>query len=217
MPLLILLSLLLLPGCGHLKAGAATVSRDDARDERPDSTTRSMHAWQPDGYSPSGCGPNAGVLEETGTAAVTPEPDQALQESAQPLSKKGTAKLNIQFDTGSHVIREADFDQLAEFARVMKSHPEICVVIEGHTDTVGSEESNAELSRQRAESVKSRLASEGIDPSRITVRGHGSSMPIADNGTEEGRRKNRRAQAEIEYEKSVFLKKKAGSTPLSSP
>jgi outer membrane protein OmpA-like peptidoglycan-associated protein len=211
-PLFSLLFLLLPPGCGYMKAVTVTVSSSEILGESPYSSARAAHAGQPEGGGTKAQELKACVFEKT-----TPAPDQALPESAQPLAQNCTARLSIQFDTGGHAIREAYFDELAEFARVMKNHPELCVVIEGHTDNVGSEESNAELSWHRAESVKSRLVSEGIDPSRIEVQGHGQGMPTADNGTEEGRRKNRRVQAEVEYEKSVFLKKKANSAPLSPP
>lgn len=99
-------------------------------------------------------------------------------------------------------IREEYRDILVRFARVMKNHPGLKVMIEGHTDNVGNAESNLELSRKRAESVKSFLVSEGIDASRIATMGYGQSRPVADNASEQGRERNRRVEAEVEYEKT---------------
>jgi len=81
----------------------------------------------------------------------------------------------------------------------MKTYPETTAVIEGRTDNVGREESNLRLSTKRAESVRTYLIEDfGIAANRLTARGYGSSRPIADNATPEGRQKNRRIEAVIE-------------------
>ncbi len=68
-------------------------------------------------------------------------------------------------------------------------------VIEGHTDNVGAAEFNLELSRDRAQAVKTWLVDNaGVDPGRLTPVGHGLTRPIADNGTNEGRARNRRVE-----------------------
>jgi OOP family OmpA-OmpF porin len=64
--------------------------------------------------------------------------------------------------------------------------------IEGHTDDLGSLTYNQKLSEERAEAVKSYVVSKGVDPSRVSAKGFGKSEPIAENGTEEGRARNRR-------------------------
>jgi len=120
-----------------------------------------------------------------------------------------TITLNIQFDTNEYIVKDMYFGELARFAHVVKNHPDLKVTLEGHTDNVGDAEINLNLSRKRAGSVKDHLVSQGIDASRIAVQGYGQSRPIADNGTEEGKWKNRRVEASVEYEKAVFLKKKA--------
>ena len=81
----------------------------------------------------------------------------------------------------------------------MKTYPETTAVIEGHTDNIGKEESNVRLSTKRAESVRTDLTEKfGIAENRLTARGYGSSRPVADNTTPEGRQKNRRIEAVIE-------------------
>jgi OOP family OmpA-OmpF porin len=81
----------------------------------------------------------------------------------------------------------------------MKTYPETTAVIEGHTDNVGKEESNLRLSTKRAESVRTYLTEKfGIAENRLSARGYGSSRPVADNATPEGRQRNRRIEAVIE-------------------
>ena len=80
----------------------------------------------------------------------------------------------------------------------LKKYPDTTGVIEGHTDNVGTPEHNMQLSKQRAESVVSYLVNDlQVAPSRLTAVGYGDSRPLADNGTEEGKRQNRRINAVI--------------------
>ena len=85
----------------------------------------------------------------------------------------------------------ADLDQLAKF---LATHPDRSVVIEGHTDSVGSNDFNLGLSQRRAESVRSYLLRQGVDPSRVTTQGMGESVPVASNDTAGGRQQNRRVE-----------------------
>lgn len=86
---------------------------------------------------------------------------------------------------------QGTLDQVAAF---LKAHPEIKVVVQGHTDNVGSSEYNMTLSKARAESVKSALMARGIAPERITTEGRGEIAPIASNSTAAGRQQNRRVE-----------------------
>lgn len=85
-------------------------------------------------------------------------------------------------------------DKLAEF---LKSHPDRAVLIEGHTDSIGDETYNLELSQRRAEAVSVALRVRGIDADRITSRGLGEAYPIAGNDTDAGRQQNRRVEVTI--------------------
>ncbi|HUF25838.1 MAG TPA: OmpA family protein [Gemmatimonadaceae bacterium] len=83
---------------------------------------------------------------------------------------------------------------LGPIASVLAQYPDHPVAVEGHTDSTGSDPLNQQLSRQRAEAVRDALVALGIAPSRITVVGHASASPVADNATAEGRARNRRVE-----------------------
>ncbi|MCL4108712.1 UNVERIFIED_CONTAM: hypothetical protein GTU68_007030 [Idotea baltica] len=80
----------------------------------------------------------------------------------------------------------------------MQSHQLLHIRISGHTDNVGEEDDNLVLSEQRAKSIYDYLVQKGIEPDRLTFEGKGESAPIANNETEEGRKKNRRTEFTIE-------------------
>ena len=83
---------------------------------------------------------------------------------------------------------------LSEIAKMLQQNPDVKVSVEGHTDNVGSAASNQTLSEKRAQSVVAWLTSHGTDASRLKAKGWGASKPIEDNGTEDGRAKNRRVE-----------------------
>ena len=83
---------------------------------------------------------------------------------------------------------------LNELVKLMTTQADWRFRIEGHTDSTGSKAANQTLSAQRAASVAAWLAGQGIDKSRLVTQGLGDSKPVADNGTEEGRAKNRRVE-----------------------
>ena len=85
-------------------------------------------------------------------------------------------------------------DKLADF---LEKHPNRNVLIEGHTDSVGSDEFNLTLSQSRADAVKEQLVAKGVDPGRITTKGYGKKYPLATNDTPAGRQQNRRVEVII--------------------
>ena len=132
---------------------------------------------------------------------VPPDPTSTIERA---IVEKGRATLNIQFDTNKAVVKDQYNAELAEFADVMRKYADLKVMIEGHTDSVGNDDFNMKLSQKRADSVKNYLVTKfGIDASRLDAKGYGETRPIADNNTKEGRQKNRRVEAAVEYEKTV--------------
>jgi outer membrane protein OmpA-like peptidoglycan-associated protein len=103
------------------------------------------------------------------------------------------------FATGKADITENSTDDIKKLGVFMQKYPKTTTVIEGHTDNVGSASMNKELSQRRAEAVRDYLIKNyNIDPNRIKAVGYGYERPIADNATAEGRKLNRRIEAEIE-------------------
>jgi len=112
------------------------------------------------------------------------------------LAANGRLALQgIYFDTGSDRLRPESSGTLKEIGQMLKEHPELRLMIEGHTDNVGSDASNQALSEKRAAAVKQALvASYGIDSGRLESQGFGASKPAAPNDTPEGRQPNRRGE-----------------------
>lgn len=103
----------------------------------------------------------------------------------------------IEFDFGKDTIRPESKPVLDDAIAKLKKFPGVRVTIVGHTDNVGTPESNLDLSKRRAESVKRYLVEGGVDGSRIETDGKGDTDPVADNATEEGRAQNRRIVFDI--------------------
>jgi OOP family OmpA-OmpF porin len=94
---------------------------------------------------------------------------------------------SAEIDPSSSVVLDAAADQLNEC-------PNVSVRVEGHTDSIGTEEYNQGLSERRAEGVQGHLIGRGVSASRLTAVGFGESQPIASNDTDEGRALNRRVE-----------------------
>ncbi|WP_461394823.1 OmpA family protein, partial [Deferrisoma sp.] len=110
-----------------------------------------------------------------------------------------TVELRINFDFDSAEIKPRYYPEIEKVAEFLKAHPDYNVIIEGHTDSMGTEEYNIRLSARRANAVAKVLTDRyGISPDRITVQSLGESRPIAPNDTEEGRAQNRRIYAYME-------------------
>lgn len=125
-----------------------------------------------------------------------------------PLTEKVSIDLKVEFDTDKADIKSIYHDDIQKVADFLKGYPNTHAVIEGHTDSVGSEKYNTRLSQRRAESVKGYIVTNyGIDPSRLEARGFGELTPIADNKTKEGRQKNRRVVAVISATVTKYMTK----------
>lgn len=139
---------------------------------------------------------NYGLLTVT-IKLCLPEGDQVLVANVDypPPRQDVPALINILFQFDSCVLDSQYQSEIDKVFRVMTDfYPSSTIELQGHTCSQGGEDYNLELSKCRAEAVKSALVSRGIDASRIIVIGFGESHPVADNATETGRRKNRRTE-----------------------
>ena len=105
-----------------------------------------------------------------------------------------TYQATVLFGFDSTVIDPQAFDMLNEAVKVLGQNPDLKVEIDGHTDSTGPAEYNMVLSQKRAQAVMKYFVDNGVDAGRLTAKGFGLTQPIADNGSKEGRAKNRRVE-----------------------
>jgi outer membrane protein OmpA-like peptidoglycan-associated protein len=130
-----------------------------------------------------------GIKENKGCPAVAEETVKVFTQ----------ALTGILFETGKDVIRTVSFPILDNVVRIMKENPAYLLEINGHTDNVGDDAMNLDLSERRAASVKKYLVDKGVEAGRLTSKGFGESMPIADNSTAAGRTRNRRVEFKVNF------------------
>jgi len=108
-------------------------------------------------------------------------------------------ELDVKFDFDRAQVKEESFGDIKALADFMKLYPQTSTVMEGHTDSVGSDVYNQGLSERRAAAVRDVLVNQyGVESGRVQAVGYGESRPVADNATNEGRAINRRVEAEVE-------------------
>ncbi|NTU93442.1 MAG: OmpA family protein [Chlorobiaceae bacterium] len=103
----------------------------------------------------------------------------------------------ILYSTGSSTLTAPSRSNIERLSRILNRYDDTNVVIEGHTDTIGNEYANQNLSERRAESVASLLKAYGVTGNRISTVGYGETRPVATNETESGRHLNRRVEVLI--------------------
>ena len=101
---------------------------------------------------------------------------------------------DVLFDFNKYTLKPEARERLAKVSGIVLAYPSLHVAVEGHTDSVGSDEYNQDLSEHRAQSVRDYFVQQGISASAIEARGFGKSEPIASNDTAEGRQQNRRVE-----------------------
>jgi OOP family OmpA-OmpF porin len=168
-------------------------------------------SWTPATAAP-GC--DGAIVEEPKMAPAPVAPPAPLVESAPPatqaappapapapapvsVSSKVTYAADTFFDFNKSVIKpeaKAKLDDLVD--KIKAINLEVIIAV-GHTDAVGSDVYNQKLSMRRSNAVKAYLISKGVDKTRIYTEGKGEKQPVADNGTKEGRAKNRRVEIEV--------------------
>lgn len=104
---------------------------------------------------------------------------------------------NVFFDSGKTKLRKESVPELNVLIKLLKENPMLKIEISGHSDNIGSAETNKKLSTERAKEVYNHLIMNGIPKERLRYAGYGKERPIADNGTESGRQENRRTEFEV--------------------
>lgn len=151
-----------------------------------------------------GVGLNFGGSTRPAVAAVEPAPApapvaQPMPEEPEAVPEVVRVELDVKFDFDKATVRQDSYSEIRNVADFMKQYPQTSTVVEGHTDSVGTDQYNQRLSERRAQAVRSVLVDEyGVEGSRVDSVGYGESRPVADNSTPEGRQINRRVEAEVE-------------------
>lgn len=152
--------------------------------------------------------PAAPVAKVTPPPAPAPVDDDADKDSVPDTDDKcpgtppgatvddrGCWVLHINFDFDKSVVKSKYYPALDEVVRILNQYPGLELVVEGHTDSVGTDAYNQKLSQRRANAVKDYLVNKGgISPARLAAAGYGESKPVTSNATAEGRAKNRRVE-----------------------
>ncbi len=107
---------------------------------------------------------------------------------------------DVLFDTGRYTLRPVAREKLAKVAGIVAGHPGLKLDVEGHTDSVGSEDYNQRLSEQRGGAVRDYLTQAGMPAASVTTKGLGENQPVASNDTANGRQQNRRVELVISGE-----------------
>ncbi|MCQ2346194.1 MAG: DUF5723 family protein [Paludibacteraceae bacterium] len=109
------------------------------------------------------------------------------------------ALQGIQFDNGKATILSSSFPLLRQLANTLEDHPEYMMEIQCHTDNIGDQQMNLELSEKRAMAIRKFLIDAGVSSTQLTAKGYGDTMPVADNITKEGRTLNRRIELIVSF------------------
>ena len=145
---------------------------------------------------------SAAEMEAAKAAKAKAESDQLMKELASLKAQQTERGIvltigDVLFATGKADLSPDANQSVAKLAEFLKKSPNRNVLIEGHTDSVGKDDSNLALSQKRADSVKARLVGDGIAPARITTVGYGKKFPVASNDTKAGKAQNRRVDVVI--------------------
>ena len=152
-----------------------------------------LHRTDPLKIDTDGGGMHDGAEVKAGKNPLDPKDDLLDLSKGKKMILEG-----ITFDTAQSTIRPDSRTILGIVFESLQANPDVTVIISGHTDSVGNDESNRALSLRRAQAVKDWLVAKGISSSRIKVIGKGEAEPRATNETAEGRAQNRRIEFEVE-------------------
>lgn len=146
---------------------------------------------------------------------------QLLQQLNAVLATRDTARglianmSDVLFKTGSFELLSGARERLAKVSGIVIAHPGLKLEVEGHTDSVGGDDYNQQLSEKRAAAVRDYLIQQGISGDAIVARGLGKTQPVATNDTPEGRQQNRRVELVLSGE-AIGMKTANASAPGST-
>ncbi len=138
-----------------------------------------------------------GVMDNVDACANTARGTPVDARGCARIFEEGKANIvleGVTFASGSAVLTEGAKVVLDKMATTLNGAPDVNVEIQGHTDNTGSAAANTRLSGLRAESVRAYLVSKGVAAERLTAKGYGPTVPVADNATAAGRAQNRRVE-----------------------
>jgi outer membrane protein OmpA-like peptidoglycan-associated protein len=147
--------------------------------------------------------------EQQNAQAARAEAQDAQRELAELQAKQTDRGMvvtlsDVLFDTGAATLKPGADLALGRVSEFMQKNPNTKLVVEGHTDSVGSETYNESLSQRRADAVKAALVSRGVQSDRIETVGRGESFPVAGNDTQAGRQQNRRVEIIFSDDSGAF-------------
>lgn len=178
----------------------AAVARADARAQRQETGAANVRAALAEADA------STQKMDADNARAQTAEAQknsQDLQRQIDGLQAKATDRGlvvtlgDVLFATNTSTLNSSTDGHLAKLAAFLNKYPERTSLIEGHTDSMGSDDYNQGLSQRRADAVKSYLVNQGIDASRLTSTGKGESDPVGNNASTSGRQQNRRVEVII--------------------
>ena len=146
---------------------------------------------------------------------------QLLQQLNTILATRDTARglianmSDVLFKTGSFELLSGARERLAKVSGIVIAHPGLKLEVEGHTDSVGGDDYNQQLSEKRAGAVRDYLAQQGIPADSIVARGLGKTQPVATNDTPEGRQQNRRVELVLSGD-AIGMKTANAASPTSA-
>jgi outer membrane protein OmpA-like peptidoglycan-associated protein len=139
-------------------------------------------------------------LDKGPETTITPPPPPAVEAPPPPppTTRRRIVLRGITFDFNKYDVRSESRPVLDEACSTLRAESGAKVVVQGYTDSIGTEEYNQALSLRRAEAVYRYLVNCGVAPERLRAVGYGESNPVADNETDSGRAQNRRVELQVE-------------------
>lgn len=142
---------------------------------------------------------NDGVCDNVDKCPDTPANTTVDADGCPAVAEVVRVELDVKFDFDKSKVKEESYSDIQNLADFMNQYPQTTTTVEGHTDSVGTDAYNQNLSERRANAVRDVLVDQyGVGGERVDAVGYGESQPVADNATAEGRAINRRVEAEVE-------------------